>query len=324
MTSEWVVGELETGERLDLAAARLIGVSRSEAQRLIEGGHIVVDGRPSRASVRLSSGQMVSVTMPDLTPSRLEAEPIPLDVVFEDDDLLVINKPRGLVVHPAPGHSSGTLVNAVLAHADDLSGIGGEERPGIVHRLDKDTSGLLVVAKSAPAYAGLQAQLAQRTMSRIYTAVVWGNPSHTIIRVEAPIGRHPVDRKRMAVVNDGRRTSREAITELRLVEAIGPWSVLEARLQTGRTHQIRVHCQYIGHPVVGDPAYGGIRQVPHERAPGALRRQVEGFIANMAGQALHAGELAFRHPIIGEEMRFAAPLPPVLIDLLALLRRAAD
>lgn len=320
MTTEWTVTGDAAGERLDVASARRMGVSRAEAQRLIEGGHLLVDGRPSRASTRLVVGQAVSATVPDVAPSHIAAEAIPLDVVFEDDDLLVINKPRGLVVHPAPGHAGGTLVNAVLAHADDLSGIGGEERPGIVHRLDKDTSGLLVVAKSAPAYAGLQAQLAARTMSRVYTAVVWGIPTHTQLRVEAPIGRHPVDRKRMAVVNDGRRTSREAITELRLVENLGLWAILEARLQTGRTHQIRVHCQYIGHPVVGDAAYGGLRQVAHERANATTRRRVEGFIGDMGGQALHAGELAFIHPVRGEPMRFSAPLPEVLQELLALLR----
>jgi 23S rRNA pseudouridine1911/1915/1917 synthase len=236
-------------------------------------------------------------------------------VVFEDDELLVINKPKGLVVHPAPGHQSGTLVNAVLAHAgEDLTGIGGVERPGIVHRLDKDTSGLMVVAKTERAYQSLQGQIQDRSAERRYLAVVAGSPRFERASVDAPIGRHPTDRKRMAVIRPGSaQTHREAHTDLRVLERFDGFALLEARLQTGRTHQIRVHCAYIQLPVVGDEVYGGKMSGSKGKGP------VAEAIAALRGQALHAYRLAFAHPVTGERLRFLAPVPGDLGALLAAL-----
>lgn len=317
---EWTVEEAQAGARADVFLAAVLGTSRGEAQRLLEMGAARVNGRLAKASLKLRAGDRVEAERPAPQPTEAQAEAIPLDILYEDADLLVINKPRGMVVHPAPGAESGTLVNAVLAHAGDLSGIGGARRPGIVHRLDRDTSGLLVVAKSDAAHLSLQAQIQAKTAERHYEALLWGVPRFERATIDAPIGRHPVGRKRMAVLTDPRHTAREAVTELTLREPLGAFSRVEARLQTGRTHQIRVHCAYIGHPVVGDPLYGGLRKVPSQGlAPGEQAR-IEQAIAALNGQALHAGALAFDHPRTGERLRFTAPMPAVMQNLLAILR----
>ena len=264
----------DAGVRIDLfAASRYAEVSRAEAQRLIEmdarlADGIRVNGARVKQNYRLKFGDVVSLIRP--APTSIDSKAMPenilLDIVYEDSQLLVINKSRGMVVHPAPGSASGTLVNAVLAHSDDLSGIGGEIRPGIVHRLDKDTGGLLVVAKSDAAHRSLQAQIQARTAERRYKALLWGVPAFERATVEAAIGRHPADRKKMAVITDAALTSRSAVTELQLLSAYaGIFSLWDAKLQTGRTHQIRVHCAYIRHPVVGDALYGGVRRLAARR-----------------------------------------------------------
>lgn len=297
--------ETQAGERLDRALqAELPDLSRTAVQRLIEGGGARVGGKSARAGYKLRPGDVVEwdAPSPEPEPTTLAAEEIPLDVVFEDADILVLDKPVGLVVHPAPGHATGTLVNAVLAHAgDDLTGIGGVERPGLVHRLDKDTSGLMVVAKTELAYQSLQAQIAARTVERRYLALVRGGPRWGTATVDAPIGRHPTDRKRMAVIPPGsERTHREAQTDLTVLERFPGFTLLEARLHTGRTHQIRVHCAYIRLPVVGDATYG-----PNlaEREPG-ISLEVRAALAGLKGQALHAYRLAFDHPRTGERAAF--------------------
>lgn len=309
-------------ERADLFVARCLGVSRTEARRLLEAGAATVDGTPARPSRRLRTGEIVEASVPEPVEARLEPEPITLSVVYEDADVLVVDKPRGMVVHPAPGNPSGTLANAALAHASDLAGIGGEVRPGIVHRLDKDTTGLIVVAKSDAALTSLQRQIQERTARRVYVAAVWGQPRFEEALVEAPIGRNPSDRKKMAVVTQAGR-GRQAFTELRVLERLGPCALLEARLRTGRTHQIRVHCAHIGHPVVGDPLYGGERRFPGARRGGPAARAAEAAEA-LGGQALHARELAFDHPRTGERLRFEAPLPAAMTALLHALRALAD
>ena len=300
----------QAGERLDrVLQEALPHLSRTAVQRLIEEGHARVGGRTARAGYKVRRGEVVEWTLPEVeaAPDTLEAEAIPLDVVFEDEDLLVINKPRGLVVHPAPGHRSGTLVNAVLAHAgDELTGIGGVERPGIVHRLDRDTTGLMVVAKTERGYASLQNQIAERSAERRYLAVVRGSPPFERASVDAPIGRHPTDRKKMTVFRPGSsHTHREARTDLRVLERFSGFALLEARLHTGRTHQIRVHCAYIHMPVVGDETYGsrGVGRDPH------LHPQARAAAHALEGQALHAYRLAFDHPVTGERLRFAVPPP---------------
>ncbi|MFZ5815548.1 MAG: RluA family pseudouridine synthase [Bacillota bacterium] len=294
----------EQGEsRLDafLAAREELGLSRSRIKGLIEAGQITLNGAPPKASQSVAPGDEILVRVPEPEPVALVPEEIPLDVVYEDEDLLVINKQRGLVVHPAAGHWSGTLVNAVLEHVEDLEGIGGELRPGIVHRLDKDTTGLLVVAKNQRAMASLQDQIREHTARRIYWALVHGNTMPDTGRIEAPIGRHPGDRKRMAV---NTRNGREAITHFRVLERFRGYALLECRLETGRTHQIRVHLSFIGHPVVADPLYG-------------TRKAHLG----MEPQALHARQLGFTHPSTGAWMEFTAE-PPA--DMMAAIQRLRE
>ncbi len=260
----------------------------------------------------------MSVTVPPPEPTDILPEDIPLEVVYEDDQIIVINKPKGMTVHPAPGSRTGTLVNAVVAYTDDLSGIGGVERPGIVHRLDKDTSGLLVVAKTDVAHASLQAQIQARTAERRYLALVWGATKFNEAVVDAPIGRHPTDRQKQAVIKDtDRYTAREAITHLKVMERFEGFTLLEAKLDTGRTHQIRVHCSFIGHPVVGDPTYGGTKHALPSVYGKIDQRDLTRLIDDLQGQALHAFSLSFDHPITGERLTFEAPLPP---DIDALLR----
>lgn len=285
------------GERLDVFVARsLPRLTRSRVRRLIDGGFVTVDGAlAAKAGVKLEAGQRLQVTLPPPEP-ELAPEPIPLRIVYEDGDLLVVDKPAGLAVHPSPGHSSHTLVNAVLAHCPALSAVGGEGRPGIVHRLDKDTSGLIIVAKNDAAHLSLARQLKDRQVEKTYLALVEGRVEPGEGVIDAPIGRHPRHRKKMAVVAAGR----EARTRYRVLREVDGRSLVEARPETGRTHQIRVHFASIGHPIVGDPVYGrGGREPP-------VRRQF-----------LHAQRLAFRHPRTGEWLELGAPLAEDLRAALA-------
>jgi 23S rRNA pseudouridine1911/1915/1917 synthase len=318
--SEWIIDSEHAGVRADVFLAQALEVSLGEAQRLLEIGAALVHGQSVKANRKLKAGESVTAERPAPTETTVEAESIPLEVAYEDADLLVINKPRGMVVHPAPGAQHGTLVNAVLAHADDLSGIGGEMRPGIVHRLDKDTSGLLMVAKNDAAHIRLQSQIQAKTAERKYQAIIWGVPKADRMIIDAPIDRNPGDRKKMAVrVGYGR----DAVTELTLLERLGAFAFVEAKLQTGRTHQIRVHCTYAGHPVVGDPLYGGLRKVPAEGLAVKDRLRIEETIDNLGGQALHAYSLSFDHPQTGQRLAFTVPMPSVMQNLLDLLRETS-
>ena len=285
----------DVGRRLDLFLAdRLPGLSRSRAQKLIEAGMVRVKGELcSNKNYRLRAGDPVGLTIPPAEDSALEPEAISLDIVYEDEDLLVINKPRGMVVHPGPGHRRGTLVNALLHHCSNLSGIGGVKRPGIVHRLDKDTSGLLLVAKNDLAHRSLSTQLKTRQLKREYIALVSGRVKPALGRIEAPIARHPRHRKKMAVVEGGRA----AVTRYRVLKYFGSYSLLLLNLETGRTHQIRVHMSYLGYPVVGDPTYAKGRW---DALPAGLAEP----------QALHARRITFIHPRTSAIMEFSVSLPP--------------
>lgn len=300
------VDEAAAGDRLDAhVAERIPGLSRTRVAQLVGDGRIRLNGAEARKSERIEPGDIIDVEVPDPEPSEVEAEDIPLDIIFEDGDLVVVNKPPGLVVHPAPGHRTGTLVNALLHHVTDLSGIGGVKRPGIVHRLDKDTSGLLIVAKHDQAHRRLSAALKRREIHRIYLTACWGHLDEDRLSVEAPVGRSNRNRKRMAVVESGRR----ALTHFERVERWVAADLVRARLETGRTHQIRVHLAYIGHPVVGDRQYGagGSRGIS---GPGhTWARELERRVPR---QFLHAHRLEFDHPGTGEPMAFEAPLPPSL------------
>ncbi len=291
MTHKFTIKVQEGGERIDALLARLSPepMSRSAAQRLLTAGAVTVNGAPAAKNYRASAGDVICAEREEPAPARAVAQEIPLDVVYEDGDLIVINKPRGMVVHPAPGHADGTLVNALLAHCGaSLSGIGGELRPGIVHRLDKDTSGLLIAAKNDRAHERLSAQLKDRSLSRIYDCIVQGGFKADAGTVDAPIGRDPRNRKRMAVTEKNART---AVTHWELLERFGRYSYVRCRLETGRTHQIRVHMAHIGHPLLGDTLYGG-------RADKGLDTQ-----------CLHARGLKFIHPSTGEAMAFWTELP---------------
>lgn len=308
------VGEDAAGMRLDAFLARedddLPALSRSAAAKLIERGDVALNGRPADKKDRVAAGDLVEYAIPEPEPIDALPENIPLDVIYEDDDLLVVNKPSGMVVHPAPGNSSGTLVNALLYRCRGrLSGINGALRPGIVHRIDKQTSGLLVVAKNDEAHRKLAAELEGHHITREYHALVQGGFSQDRGTVDLPIGRHPVDRKRMAVVRDG-HTSRPAITHYTVRERFGDVTYLVLRLETGRTHQIRVHLSAIGHPLLGDTVYGGGKTAFEKRHADLFD-----------GQCLHAASLTFNHPRTGEEMTFSCPLPPDFEKLLAILRR---
>lgn len=292
----------DKGERLDVFLARQTpDLSRSRIQRLIADGQAAVDGRPAKANHKVQPGETVALAVPAPEQATVAPEAIPLDVVYEDAEVVVVNKPRGMVVHPAAGNWRGTLVNALLARCDDLSGVGGEVRPGIVHRLDKDTSGVMVAAKTDRSHASLARQIKDRTAGRRYLAVVHGSLAAEEGLIDAPIGRHRTDRKKMAVDAEH---GREARTRFRVVERFPGFTLVSCKLETGRTHQIRVHMAYIGHPVVGDPKYGP-KNPPFP----------------IAGQALHAAELTFCHPVSGDEMVFTAPLPQDMEDILAALRK---
>ena len=281
----------ETAERLDVFVSTAADVTRSRAGALIRDGLVAVDGATqTKAGFKLRPGSAVRIAIPEAAPSSVEAEDIDLDILYQDDDVAVVFKPSGMVVHPAAGNERGTLVNALLKHLDNLSGIGGEIRPGIVHRIDKDTSGLLLIAKNDRAHVSLSEQIKAHSVHRAYKAIVIGGFREDDGFVDAPIGRHPTERKRMAIVPDGR----EARTHWQVLERLKGATLIEARLTTGRTHQIRVHMSSIGHPVLGDPVYG----------PKKSPYPVTG------GQLLHAYRIGFVHPVTGEEMLFEAPPEP--------------
>ena len=290
-----------TGERIDALLPRIAPeLTRSAAQRLLDSGAVLINGSPVRKNYRVSAGDAVSVTLPDPEEYELVAQNIPLDVVYEDGDVIVVNKPRGMVVHPAPGHPDGTLVNALLWHCgDSLSGVGGEKRPGIVHRIDMDTSGLLIAAKNDLAHQRLSAQLSDHSMFRVYEAVVCGRLREDSGTVDAPIGRHPTDRKRMCV---DPRAGRSAVTHWEVLARYRGYTHVRCRLETGRTHQIRVHMESIGHGVAGDLVYG--RKKPEK---------------GLSGQCLHARELEFTHPRSGERIHLSCPLPDYFTDFLSRL-----
>ncbi|MCI1982871.1 MAG: RluA family pseudouridine synthase [Oscillospiraceae bacterium] len=292
------VEESDAGERLDRLMARKVeGISRSAAEKLIEGGNVWIGQKNRDKSFRCAPGDTVEILMPDPVPLEVIPQPIPLDIPYEDGDLLVVNKPKGMVVHPAPGHADGTLVNALLAHCgDSLSGINGVLRPGIVHRIDKDTSGLLIVAKNDFAHRNLAAQIKDHSFTRIYEAVVTGNLKEDNGTVDAPIGRHPVERKKMAVTE---KHSRRAVTHYQVITRYRGFTHVRLKLETGRTHQIRVHMAYIGHPVAGDPVYGS-------------RKPIRGF----QGQCLHARVIGFHHPRDGRYLEFTSDLPPYFTNFL--------
>jgi 23S rRNA pseudouridine1911/1915/1917 synthase len=289
--------------RLDAwLALRLPELSRSRAAALIEAGRVLVDGKPARKSHRPEAGQVVEVEIPPAEPSEVRAEALPLAIIYEDSDLVVLDKPAGIVVHPAPGHASGTLVNALLFHVGDLSGIGGVRRPGIVHRLDKDTSGLMLVAKNDAAHRRLSVALKAREIRRRYLAAAWGHLREDDVLVEAPIGRAAGDRKRMAVTPGGR----QARTRLHRLERWKAADLVRAELDTGRTHQIRVHLAWIGHPVVGDVVYGRGRE---HGMGGSSASWMRGLAQRVPRQFLHAAELELAHPRTGERLLFESPLP---------------
>ena len=291
----------ESGERIDALLAHTVeGLSRSAAQRLLEEGNVLLHGQPVRKNYKCISGDCFEVCLPPPEEVELVPQDIPLAVAYEDGDLIVVNKPRGLVVHPAPGHPDGTLVNALLFHCgDSLSGIGGEKRPGIVHRIDKDTSGLLIVAKNDFAHQALSEQLKDRSLSRTYEAVVRGNLREDSGTVDRPIGRHPTDRKRMAVTE---KNSRPAVTHWEVIARYRGYTHVRCHLETGRTHQIRVHMASIGHPLLGDFTYG---------APSPDK--------GLEGQCLHARQLRFVHPRTGETVLIESELPEYFTQVLARL-----
>jgi 23S rRNA pseudouridine1911/1915/1917 synthase len=297
------------GMRADAFLALVTDLSRTAAARLCETGAVRCEGRPVGKKTALRAGELLTVTLPEPQVPTAAPQEIPLDIVYEDADLLVINKPCGMVVHPAAGNPDGTLVNALLAHCKgQLSGIGGELRPGIVHRIDKDTSGLLVVAKNDATHRALSEQLAYHGVSRVYYALACGGFREERGTVNAPIGRHPTDRKKMAVIRDGSHTAREAITHYEVLRAYGAVTYLKLQLETGRTHQIRVHMASIGHPLLGDTLYGG-GHTAFEKAHAAY----------LHGQCLHAGELTFVHPATGKTLHFECPLPDDFRHLLQIL-----
>ena len=306
----FVIDDKDRGKRLDAFVSENTELSRSAAARLIECGNITVDERTVQKKYELKAGETVRITEPEPEPAEIAAEDIPLDIVFEDEDLLVINKPSGMVVHPAPGNYSGTLVNALLHHcADTLSGIGGVIRPGIVHRIDKDTSGLLVVAKNDTAHKALAEELEYHGIEREYHALVRGGFKCDTGTVDAPIGRHPVDRKRMAVLTSADAHAKRAVTHYEVMERYGELSYVKCRLETGRTHQIRVHMSYTGHPLLGDEVYRPTRTRFEEKHPKLFE-----------GQALHAKRLTLTHPGTGERMTFESELPENFERALELLR----
>lgn len=302
---DWNVEPADAGERIDKYITESLeeDISRSQIQQWIKDGHIMVNGRAVKANYRLSEADRVELRIPQPSEAEITPEAIPLEVAYEDGDVIVVNKPRGMVVHPAPGHYSGTLVNALMHHCKDLSGINGQLRPGIVHRIDKDTSGLIMAAKNDLAHLSLARQLKEHSVTRKYLAIVHGSVTHDNGTVDAPIGRDPRNRKLFTVTA---RNGKHSVTHFAVIERFADYTYLELKLETGRTHQIRVHMQFIGHPLVGDPQYGRSR---------GLSKDPE-----MIGQALHASVLGFEHPRTGEFLQFEAPLPADMRHLLDVLK----
>lgn len=300
MNREYELIAEESGQRLDkYLAGEMTDLSRSRIKELVQAGEVLVNGKKSKVSYKVQKGDLIQVTVLPLEPLKLEAENIPLDIVYEDEDVIVVNKPQGMVVHPAAGHPSHTLVNALLYHTRDLADSPEGFRPGIVHRIDKDTSGLLMVAKNATARESLEKQLAAKSNKRQYLAIVHGNFAEEEGTIDAPIGRNPKDRKQMAVVEKGK----SAVTHFKVLEQYQGYSLVECQLETGRTHQIRVHMAYIGHPLAGDPLYG-----PRKTLPGH-------------GQFLHAKTLGFEQPSTGEWLEFSVQLPDIFQQTVADLRK---
>lgn len=302
-------------QRLDAYLAdQVLELSRSRLQKLIAQGQVLLNGQSCTSKKAIvQAGDRVQLTIPEAEPLNIRPEAIPLDILYEDDDLLIVNKPAGLVVHPAPGHAQGTLVNALLAHCQTpdgkstLSGIGGVQRPGIVHRLDKDTSGAIAIAKTDFAHHHLQQQFQTKTARRTYLGVVYGAPAAATGTIDLPIGRHPVDRKKMAIVPEA-DGGRRAITHWQIAERLGNYTLIQFDLETGRTHQIRVHSAHLGHPIVGDPVYGAGRSVG----------------VNLPGQALHAWQLRLQHPTTKRTIEVVAPIPQSISTLLDVLLRRAN
>ncbi|MCD5435760.1 RluA family pseudouridine synthase [Lactobacillus delbrueckii] len=300
MNREYELTAEESGQRLDkYLAGEMTDLSRSRIKELVQAGEVLVNGKKSKVSYKVQKGDLIQVTVLPLEPLKLEAENIPLDIVYEDEDIIVVNKPQGMVVHPAAGHPSHTLVNALLYHTRDLADSPEGFRPGIVHRIDKDTSGLLMVAKNAAARESLEKQLAAKSNKRQYLAIVHGNFVEEEGTIDAPIGRNPKDRKQMAVVEKGK----SAVTHFKVLEQYQGYSLVECQLETGRTHQIRVHMAYIGHPLAGDPLYG-----PRKTLPGH-------------GQFLHAKILGFEQPSTGEWLEFSVQPPEIFQQTVADLRK---
>ncbi|WAA13910.1 RluA family pseudouridine synthase [Fervidibacillus halotolerans] len=297
---EKIVQPENQGVRIDKWVAQLQNDwSRTQIQNWIKKGLISVNGKQVKANYKCEEGDRITICVPEPVELDVVPEKMDLDIFYEDKDVIIINKPRGMVVHPAPGHTKGTLVNGLLYHCDDLSGINGVLRPGIVHRIDKDTSGLLMVAKNDYAHEQLARQLANKTITRKYVGIVHGTIEESYGTIDAPIGRDKKDRQKMAVVDDGK----QAITHFQVLERFQAYTFVEFQLETGRTHQIRVHMKYIGHPLAGDPKYGPKKTLP------------------IVGQALHAKILGFKHPRTGEDLQFESPLPADLVNLLTMLKR---
>ena len=304
MTSDsFIVTEEEEGTRLDkLLTLEIPGYSRSYLQGLLKDGNVLVNGKAARASLKVKEEDVVSFSIPDKILPDIVPENIPLDILYEDDDVLVVNKPKGMVVHPAPGHYTGTLVNAIMYHCgNSLSGINGVMRPGIVHRIDRDTTGSVIVCKNDRAHQSIAAQLKDHTIVRRYVAICYGVPDRDDFTIVGNIGRDKNDRKKMAVVPDG--TGKHAVTHVHVLRRFSGYAYVECRLETGRTHQIRVHMAHIGHPLLGDEIYAGSRKSPYR----------------LQGQCLHARILGFRHPVTGEYIETVAPLPDYFQHLLDIL-----
>lgn len=297
-----IKAEDESGRLDTFLSSKIDNISRSYTKKLIDEGYVKVNGQVVKPSYKVRKDDEIIVYVPEPRELKIEPEAIPLDILYEDSDIIAINKPQGMVVHPAPGNYSGTLVNALLYHCgSNLSGINGVIRPGIVHRLDKDTSGVILVAKTNSAHLNLARQIKNREIKKVYNAVVFGNVKEDFATINAPIGRHPVERKKMAVIENGRN----AITHYKVLERFGDYTYVEARIETGRTHQVRVHFAYIKHPILGDMVYGPKRQPFHD----------------LKGQVLHARLLGFVHPVKNEYMEIEAPLPDYFEKLLYKLRK---
>ncbi|MGM9944503.1 MAG: RluA family pseudouridine synthase [Lysinibacillus sp.] len=295
----YTIEEQHAGERIDKAVSSLqTEWSRTQIGNWVSEGVLTVNGEVVKPKYKVKTGDVIEITVPEAEELEIVAEDLNLEIVYEDADVLVVNKPRGMVVHPAPGHTTGTLVNGLMYHCKDLSGINGVMRPGIVHRIDKDTTGLLMVAKNDVAHESLVNQLVAKTVTRRYTALVHGHIAHDKGTIDAPIGRDTKDRQKQAVVDGGKH----AVTHFQVIERFGDYTLVECRLETGRTHQIRVHMNYIGFPLVGDPKYGPRKTI------------------DFGGQVLHAGVLGFTHPVTGEYLEFSTPLPEDFQQLLASLR----